>query len=35
VIHLAMMVYVEYPLSLRNVKDRRSERDIDISPGTA
>lgn len=35
VIRLAMMLYVRYPLSLRNVEDLLQERGIDISHETA
>src|ERR1700686_1396125 len=34
VIRLAVMMYVKYPLSLRNVEDLLSERGIDISTET-
>src|SRR5450432_4814105 len=34
VIHLVVMMYVKYPLSLRNVEDLLSERGIDISHET-
>src|SRR5665811_1971294 len=34
IIRLAVMMYVKYPLSLRNVKDLLSERGIDISHET-
>jgi putative transposase len=33
IIHLAVMMYVRYPLSLRNVEDLLHERGIDISHG--
>ena len=32
VIRLVVMMYVRYPLSLRNVEDLLAERGIDISP---
>ncbi|GAD51000.1 putative transposase [Caenibius tardaugens NBRC 16725] len=35
VIHLAVMMYVRFPLSLRNVEDLLCERDIDICFETA
>ena len=31
VIRLAVMMYVKYPLSLRNVEDLLAERGIDVS----
>jgi hypothetical protein len=34
VIRLAVLLYVKYPLSLRNVEDLLSERGIDISHET-
>jgi putative transposase len=34
VIRLVVMMYVRYPLSLRNVEDLRAERRIDISHET-
>jgi putative transposase len=34
VIHLVVMMYVRYPLSLRNVEDLLAERGIDISHET-
>jgi putative transposase len=34
VIRLVVMMYVRYPLSLRNVEDLLAERGIDISHGT-
>ena len=34
VIRLVVMMYVRYPLSLRNVKDLLAERGIDISHET-
>src|SRR5450755_4423601 len=34
IIRLAVMMYVKYPLSLRNVEDLLSERGIDISHET-
>jgi putative transposase len=34
VIHLVVMMYVSYPLSLRNVEDLLAERGIDISHET-
>jgi putative transposase len=34
VIRLVVMMYVKYPLSLRNVEDLLSERGIDISHET-
>jgi putative transposase len=30
VIRLVVMIYVKYPLSLRNVEDLLAERDVDI-----
>jgi len=33
VIRLVVMMYVKYPLSLRNVEDLLAERGIDISHG--
>ena len=35
VIRLAVLMYVKYPLSLRNVEDLLHERGIDISCGKA
>jgi len=32
IIRLAVMMYVRYPLSLRQVEDLLHERDIDITP---
>jgi putative transposase len=34
IIHLAVMMYVRYPLSLRNVEDLLHERGIDITHET-
>jgi len=34
IIRLAVMIYVRYPLSLRNVEDLLHERGIDISHET-
>ena len=34
VVRLAVMMYVRFPLSLRNVEDRLHERGIDISHET-
>jgi putative transposase len=34
IIHLAVMMYVRYPLSLRNVEDLLHERGIEISHET-
>ena len=34
VIRLVVMMYVRYPLSLRNVEDLLAERGVDISPET-
>ena len=34
IIRLAVMMYVRFPLSLRNVEDLLHERGIDISHGT-
>ena len=34
VIHLVVMMYMRYPLSLRNVEDLLAERGIDISHET-
>ncbi|NCV68780.1 MAG: hypothetical protein EBW61_13895 [Rhodobacteraceae bacterium] len=31
IIHLAVMLYVRFPLSLRNVEDLLHERDVDVS----
>ena len=35
IIRLAVLMYVKYPLSLRNVEDLLAERGIDISHETA
>ena len=34
IIRLAVMLYVRYPLSLRNIEDLPKEPDIDICHGT-
>jgi putative transposase len=34
IIHLALMMYVRFPLSLRNVEDLLHERGVDISHET-
>jgi len=34
IIRLAVMLYVRFPLSLRNVEDLLHERGVDISPET-